>query len=107
MLVEAHDGVLHNLNGSNERIDYWRRPDVWRDIRESYELFLSRYPEDVDARTAFAQYADKANAFEVFLKQVEVLESSGKIDYAKFGGKPQLERDKRRIQELKKAAEKK
>jgi hypothetical protein len=71
---------------------YWGRPEVWTDIRDSYEKFfrLNTDPESRRFRHAYARDAFLCGKHAQFLVQVDLLGDSAEHGF--FGGEAELER---------------
>ncbi|MGD0090971.1 MAG: hypothetical protein ABSE73_13720 [Planctomycetota bacterium] len=65
MLVAAHNSLADDAGGGNashaarESLakQYWRQPEVWRDILKVYEFLLLRCPRSRRYKTEYASYA--------------------------------------------------
>jgi len=88
ILVEVHYSLAQYLKG-DERKKYWKRPDVWKDIKASYDLFLERHPAAEDYRNYYARYAYWGEQWDEMLKQLKLLKPD---EYDLFGGKTEYEK---------------
>ena len=59
ILLDAHDSLAKYLP-KDEQAAYWKQPEVWRDIKEALEKFLTLNPEETRWRRNYALYAYRA-----------------------------------------------
>lgn len=87
VLVALH----HSLAGYyqlREDPQYWRRPHVWPDVRDSYEKFFKLNPDDLEMRQAHAKDAFLCGHMDAFLAQTTRFGST--TNYTLFGGEPKF-----------------
>lgn len=65
--------------------DYFQRPDVWQDIKESLSTYLERYPEAENMRMHYTYHAWLARDWPVFREQFPQL-SPERLDPRFIGG---------------------
>ena len=68
--------------------EYWKRPEVWTDVKRAFERFFAMHPEEVGYRHNYALAAYKCEAWDDLRKQIPLL---GEINYSYFGGKEAFE----------------
>lgn len=89
ILVKAHTRLVDEYLPAADRAGYWKRPEVWRDIKAAYERYLRTNPDDSGALYNFIWYA---NAGEHWDKVNELVPKLGKdVDYSAFDGKAKFD----------------
>lgn len=90
ILFEAHwqIGLMRDYNKLETKEAYQKRPEVWRDVKRSFERFFELNPENTGWRHDYARAAYRAEAWEDLRKQLLLL---GKVNYEFFGGKAAYE----------------
>ncbi len=83
VLVDAHRRLASYLPPV-EKTNYWRRPNVWRDVKKSYDTYFVRNPTQQAQTGTFAQYAYQCEQWAAFLSHVEVLSKEYREQF--FGG---------------------
>jgi hypothetical protein len=63
---------------------YWQRPEVWPDVKSSYEKYFALNPADVSRRQDYAMDAYTCGQYAAFLEQIKLF--SGGTNFAFFGG---------------------
>jgi hypothetical protein len=87
ILVDAHSEFARTLN-ANERKDYWGLPDVWPDIKASYEKLSQTSPNITRFRYSYAAYAFRCGQWQDFNEQIKIIRQNDyEPDYNYFGGK--------------------
>ena len=89
VLQEVH----HNLAqyyGLADSDDYWHRPQVWRDVRSSYEKFFQLNPGNTDYNQEYARDAFKCGQYTVFLQQLPKFTLG--TNYSVFKGEEEFNR---------------
>jgi hypothetical protein len=71
-------------NKGETEADYWKQPNVWPDVKSSFETFFEVNPEAIGWRHDYAMAAYKCEAWDDLRKQIKLL---GPINYPYFGGK--------------------
>jgi tetratricopeptide (TPR) repeat protein len=90
ILVDAHsDYVTYCLDNDAEKEAYWKQPDVWSDVKASFDRFFEMNPDAVQHYRNYAWYAFHAEQWDAFNQIVLKL---GPADYYFFGGKDQLDK---------------
>ena len=85
MIVDAHQAVAaYGGAGTN----YWKRPEVWPEIRGAYEEYYRRNPGSELYHHNFAWYAWSYEDWDTLNQQLAFL---GEDDYFYFGGKRAFE----------------
>jgi hypothetical protein len=94
-LAEAHDALARYLP-KEKRDQYWKRPNVWKDIRDAFESYFSRPDADQSWRHNYVRYAYWCGQWKPFQEQ---LPKMGWTNYTYFGGKEAFDRMVRTAQE--------
>jgi len=88
VLRDAHEALAKYVE-KDQRANYWKRPEVWKDIKAAFEKFFALNPEEIGWRHNYAQYAYWAEQWEDLNRQIPLL---GQINYEFFGGKDQFDK---------------
>jgi hypothetical protein len=83
ILVDAHDEYSRYLPDADDRVNYWKQPDVWPDVKAAYERFFEACPTATDRYNNYAWYAYRCEQWDAFLELVPKLDP---VDYSYFGG---------------------
>jgi hypothetical protein len=70
ILVSAHEAMA---NAANDKTEYWRQPDVWKEIRQVYDTYLEYFPESVYDRSYYALAANRAGQWAEADQQFKIL----------------------------------
>jgi Domain of unknown function (DUF4034) len=90
ILVDAHtDYNTFSENSDEEKQDYWKQPDVWPDIKASYDRFFELNPNATDIYKNYAWYAYHAEQWDAFIELAPKVRSA---DYSFFGGTDEFEK---------------
>ncbi|MFO1461860.1 MAG: DUF4034 domain-containing protein [Verrucomicrobiota bacterium] len=87
-LMRARELIAEDLP-KEDRPAYWRKKEVWSDVRSSFERFFELNPNNVSWRHNYAWFAWAAQDWDELNRQIPLL---GEINYAYFGGKDQYDR---------------
>jgi hypothetical protein len=68
---------------------YWKDPEVWADIKSSFEKFFQLYPNETGWRHNYARYAYRCEQWDDLNKLIPLL---GNVNYEYFGGKQEFEK---------------
>ena len=89
-LVDAHfDFATYSLDTDEARQAYWKRPDVWPDIKAAYDRYFALNPKESDLYKNYASFAYKAEQWRAFL---DLAQRVRPIDLNFFGGKDELDK---------------
>jgi len=83
MLADAHYAASTEIQDREGRAAYWRKPQVWADIRFSFDRFFKLYPEAIAWRQNYAYYAFLCGQWGEFEKEIK---SFTWTNLALFGG---------------------
>jgi hypothetical protein len=83
ILAELHRSLANYYSLSNSPA-YWHRPEVWRDIKSSYEKFFALNPEEAGWRHNYARDAYYCGHYPEFLEQTKLF--ANETNYVFFGG---------------------
>jgi len=56
IVPKAYGEIVVEIRESDERMDFWRRAEVWSDIKAAYEKLFQAYPKTLTLREDFARY---------------------------------------------------
>jgi hypothetical protein len=87
IVVDAHD-ALANLLSPELRKEYWKQPEVWKDLHEAFEKFFRLNPNTTASRHNYALYAFYAEDWAELNRQLPLL---GTVNYSYFGGKDRFD----------------
>jgi hypothetical protein len=73
----------------NEQATYWKRPDVWPDIKASFDRFFELNPGAIGYYHNYAWYAYHAEQWDALN---EIIPKLGPINYNFFGGKDEFDK---------------
>lgn len=88
ILRDAHE-ALANYVEKDERANYWKQPEVWKDLKAAFDKFFSLNPEENGWRHNYALYAYRAEQWDELNRQIPLL---GEINYKFFGGKDEYDK---------------
>jgi tetratricopeptide (TPR) repeat protein len=88
ILTKAHDELAKTLN-PDDRIEYWKDPEVWSDIKSAFEKFFELNPDASGWHHNYARYAYWAEQWDELNRQLPLL---GEINYEFFGGKDEFDK---------------
>lgn len=83
VLVNVHHSLANYQQMSNAPA-YWQRPQVWSDVKASYEKFFALNPEATGWRHDYAKDAYDCGQPDTFLQQTKLF--AGRTNYTFFGG---------------------
>ncbi|HWI56607.1 MAG TPA: hypothetical protein VNZ22_05235, partial [Bacillota bacterium] len=83
ILPEVHHSLAKYYKRA-ESPDYWHRPEVWADIKSTYETFFQRNPQAVGHRHNYARDAYLCGHYAEFLAQAKLFATG--TNYSYFGG---------------------
>jgi hypothetical protein len=90
ILVDAHtDYNTFSDNSDEEKLAYWKQPEVWPDIKSAYDRFFELNPDATDIYKNYAWYAYHAEQWEAFNQLVSKVRPE---DYNFFGGKDEFDK---------------
>lgn len=91
MRVKAQEAVIEDLTRSAKegaaeltKGAYWKRPEVWAEIRDTFAQILKGYPDSVYYRSSYALFAGKCGQWAVSREQFNKL--GDRLGVAVFGG---------------------
>ena len=94
-LVDAHMRLARYVPEGKHK-DYWKRPEVWKDLKAGFEKFFQNCPDANGTRQRYVLYAYKCEQWEELNRELSLLKS---VDYAYFGGKAKFEEIQRLAKE--------
>lgn len=87
----------HRQSDRGSEAEYLKRPEVWNDIKLSFEKFFEAHPDEVSWRHNYALAAYRSEAWDDLRKQIKLM---GPINYSYFGGKDAYEKMVRKAEQL-------
>jgi len=89
VLVDAHWNYCQGYIDKSEQTNYWKQPDVWDDIKSSYDRFFQLNPNTVGYYEYYAWYAYQAGQWDILN---ELIPKLGPETYYRFGGKDKFDK---------------
>jgi peroxiredoxin len=89
ILLDAHIEIPRYYLEPSEQTNYWRRPEVWPDIKEAFDKFFQLNPAATGWYHNYAWYAYLCEQWHALNQLIPKL---GPVNYAYFGGKDQYDR---------------
>src|SRR5258706_12074144 len=84
ILADAHEMLARYLP-KESRSDYWKNPEVWKDIKASFEKYHAIYPQATDGHDRYARFAAWCEQWEEFARQVKQVPSINRDYFAEQG----------------------
>lgn len=84
ILLAAHDSIDREWTNKIDQSNYWKRPEVWPDIKLAYDHFFQANPNETRWYHQYALYAYKCGQWKEF---IDLIPKLGPINYDYFGGK--------------------
>jgi hypothetical protein len=72
------------------RLEYYKKPDVWKDVQSVYEPYLKLHPNSVFDRSWYAKLACLCGQFAAADAQFQAL--GAKVQASVFGTRAEMER---------------
>ena len=88
IVLDAHDSVARSMDKSSQA-EYWKRPEVWKDVKEAFEKFFRLNPGKTGWHHNYALYAYRAEQWDELNRQLKLL---GPVNYSYFGGKEEFDK---------------
>ena len=88
ILLDAHELISQSL-GREARKDYFRRPEVWADLKQAFDKFFRLNPEETGWHHNYASYAYRAQQWLDLNRELALL---GTVNYDYFGGKAEFDK---------------
>ena len=88
ILVDAHDELAKTLN-ADARLDYWKDPEVWSDVKGAYDKFFKANPDAIGFHHNYARFAYWAEQWDELNRQLPLL---GEVNYEYFGGQEEFDK---------------
>jgi len=67
VLADVRTEIYNYYTDKSEQTDYWKKPEVWQDIKAAYDRFFEVNPDDTLPYRNYALYAYNANQWEAFV----------------------------------------
>ena len=89
-LIDAHHAIRdYHYRKEPDRSHYWLRPEVWPDIKASFDRFWEANPKDIEHHHANVLYAYRCQQWEELNRQLPLL---GTTNYEYFDGREAFEK---------------
>jgi hypothetical protein len=95
--VHAELATYHRQSGAGTEAEYFKQPEVWPDIKRSFEAFFASHPDAIGWRHNYARMAYRCEAWDDLRKQIKLL---GPINYSYFGGEAAFAEMVRKAEQL-------
>lgn len=89
VLANVHHSLANYSRMSNSPA-YWHQPQVWRDVKSSYEKFFVLCPDAAGWRHNYAKDAYDCGEYAVFLQQTKLFAYGTNFNF--FGGKDKFQK---------------
>jgi hypothetical protein len=73
LAVDPHRRISERIADPKMRRDYWKKEEIWKDIRDVYDEYLLHYPTDWVARSRYAAYCGLCNHWAECLEQYQII----------------------------------
>lgn len=90
VLLDAHLNYCRGYLDKSEQTNYWKQPEIWPDIKASFERFFELNPDAVGWHHDYAHYAYQCQQWDEFLYQVSLFGTG--TNYSYFGGKDEFDK---------------
>ena len=84
ILLDAHKSIQKQYVDGSEKSNYWKRPEVWSDLKSSFDRFFELNPDATGWYHDYARYAYQAEQWDTLNRIIPKL---GQINYSFFGGR--------------------
>jgi hypothetical protein len=88
-LFEAHRMLCDGLTNASMKSFYWRIPNVWLDVQNSYERYFEVNPTDTKSLTIYSLFAFETGHWREFNAMASKIDPA---DYEMFGGKEKFDK---------------
>ena len=88
IVIDAHEDFAKTLQ-KGERAGYWKRPEVWQDLKQAFDKFFRLNPNASGWHHNYALYAYRAEQWEDLNRQIALL---GNVNYSYFGGRQEYDK---------------
>lgn len=89
IILDVHNYFANAIKGQEERQEYYRRPEVWADLKQAFDKYFQLNPENTGWHHDYALYAYWAQQWDDLNRELKRL---GEINYNYFGGKAEFEK---------------
>lgn len=89
ILADAHEQLARYIRDPPAKSAYWKQPDVWPDIKASFEKFFRLNPAEIGWRHNYARAAYTCEQWKDLNEQLKLL---GPVNYAFFGGSDEFDK---------------
>src|SRR5262249_13746302 len=93
--VDVHIRLVRYVPDGKEK-EYWKQPEVWKDLKASFDKFFENCPDANGTRQRYVLYSYRCEQWEELSRQLGLLKS---VDYDYFDGKPRFEEIQRLARE--------
>jgi hypothetical protein len=88
IVLDAHQMIANSLPRP-QRSDYFKRPEVWSDLKQAFDKFFRLNPQATGWHHDYALYAYRAEQWSDLNRELKLL---GKVNYDYFGGKDEFDK---------------
>jgi len=88
ILVLAHNDINLRLQGA-AKANYWKQPEVWRDMKSAYDRFFEMRPEETQVYSDYALHAYQAEQWDTLNAILPKLTTT---NYERFGGNAEFDK---------------
>jgi hypothetical protein len=89
ILRDAHVEIQKQFVSASEKADYWKRPEVWLDLKNAFDRFFELNPNEIGWYHDYVWYANEAGQWSDLNQLIPKL---GPLNYDFFGGKEKFEK---------------
>ena len=89
ILVKARDSIQDHCIAPSEKDNYWKRPEVWADIKSAFERYFELNPSNTSWYSSYALHAYRAEQWDTLNKIIPKLNLA---NYDYFSGKDEYDK---------------
>jgi hypothetical protein len=89
IVIDFHEYFSKSYNSKEARKVYFKRPEVWSDIKQAFDKFFRFNPRETSWHHNYALYAYLAQQWDDLNRELPLL---GKVNYDYFGGREEFEK---------------
>ncbi len=87
ILLDAHKSIQAQYIDAAEKADYWKRPEVWADLKLAFNRFFELNPNETSWYHNYVWFAYHAEQWDALN---ELIPKLGPVNYAYFGGEDEF-----------------
>jgi hypothetical protein len=89
IMLDAHVDIRNQFVDASEKTNYWKRAEVWQDLKAAFDRFFELNPEEIGWYHNYAWYAYKA---EDWATLNAIIPRLGPVNYDYFGSKNEFDK---------------